>query len=397
MLLVAAFVYEIEAGEREAANTRAISAVDNWIRLGLGHRRTAAGRLFDPVEVINFMKWAGYQGLDDFWINHFVATTRAFFSEWSSTPGTGGLRQHQPARFAVDLRRSFDLSGIEAGQKLRLRLPLPISQLSDQIDVEPVAPSGVPARISRSEGRLDFQFAASSQPETEIGARISFTTSGRSNDDLAMIPASGREIYLRDSEGLIRITPRIKTLSEQLSGADGDQFAVATRLFHHVIDQLMCGLVHYDQVNTEAPGDWVLDSGWYDCQLGSALFASLCRASGLPARILSGHMMYRLAPGFHYWAEVHIDGLGWVPFDFLTWDLSKAGQDEAWRHSFVGTVDYRLVTQCFPLTFTGPMSVRFPPSWHLVNAPFGKGMEIRFTELGGKLIYRDRITCQLVS
>jgi Transglutaminase-like superfamily len=400
MLLVAAFVYEIEAGERDAACARIISALDNWIRLGLGHRRTPAGqRMFDPVEVINFMKWSGYQGLDNFWINHFVATTRAFFAEWSAGAALGpdGLRHHPPARFAVDLHRFFDLSGIEAGQKLRLRLPLPISQLSDEIEVEPMGPSGVSARISRSEGRLDFQFAMPSQPDTEIAARISFTTSGRSKDDLSKAPASVRETYLRDNEGLIRITPRIKGLSEQLSGAGGDQLTVATRLFHHVIDELMCGLVHYDQVNAEAPGDWVLNSGWYDCQLGSALFASLCRARGLPARILSGHMMYRLAPGFHYWTEIWIDGLGWVPFDFLTWDLSKAGRDEGWRHSFVGTVDYRLVTQCFPLTFTGPMSIRFPPSWHLVNAPFGKGMEIRFTELSGKLIYCDRITCQLLS
>jgi hypothetical protein len=399
MLLVAAFVYEIDAGKEDTARTSIISAVNNWILLGLGHRSNAAGqRMFDPVEVINFMKWAGHQGLDDFWTNHFVATTRAFFSEWSSgaVPGADGLRHHQPARFAVDLRRTFDLSGLEVGQKLRLRLPLPISQHADQIDVEPVAPSGVTARISRSEGRLDFQFAAPSQPQAEIAARMSFTTGGRAKDDLLQVPASVRETYLRDSDGLIRVTPRIKALAETLSGSNGNQLAVATRLFHHLIDELMCGLVHYDQVDAAAPGDWVLDSGWYDCQLGSALFASLCRARGIPARILSGHMMYRLAPGFHYWAEAWIDGLGWVPFDFLTWDLSRAGRDESWRNSFVGTVDYRLVTQCFPLTFTGPMSVRFPPSWHLVNAPFAKGMDIRFTELGGKLIYRDRISCQLL-
>jgi Transglutaminase-like superfamily len=399
MLLVAAFVYEIEAGDGDTANARASAALDNWTRLGLGHRTSPAGqRLFDPVEVVNFMKWAGYHGRDGFWIDHFVATTRAFFSEWSSTAAAGadGLRHHPPARFTVDLRRSFDLSGLEAGQKLRLRLPLPISQLSDQVEVEPVAPSGVSPRVSRSEGRLDFQFAATSQSEIEIAARISFTTDGRSKDDLSGAPASRRETYLRDNEGLIRITPRVKDLAARLSGTDANQLAVATRLFHHVVDELMCGLVHYDQVNAEAPGDWVLDSGWYDCQLGSALFVSLCRACGLPARILSGHMMYRLAPGFHYWSEVWIDGRGWIPFDLLTWDLSKAGRDEGWRHSFVGTVDYRLATQCFPLTFTGPMSVRFPPSWHLVNAPFGKGMEIRFTELGGKLIYRDRIICKLL-
>jgi hypothetical protein len=105
--------------------------------------------------------------------------------------------------------------------------------------------------------------------------------------------------------------------------------------------------------------------------------------------------MYRLAPGFHYWAEAWIEGCGWTPFDLLNWDLSKAGSDSQWRGSFVGAVDYRLVTQCFPLVCTGPMSVRFPPAWHLMNKAFSNGMEIRFTELDGKLIYSDRISCRL--
>jgi hypothetical protein len=107
-------------------------------------------------------------------------------------------------------------------------------------------------------------------------------------------------------------------------------------------------------------------------------------------------VMYRLAPGFHYWAEAWIEGRGWTPFDFLNWDLSKAGSDLQWRGSFVGAVDYRLVTQCFPLVCTGPMSVRFPPAWHLTNKAFSNGLEIRFAELDGKLIYSDRISCRLL-
>ncbi len=401
MLLVAAFVYELEAGRREAAVACILTSLDKWIKLGLGYRREADGqRLFDPVEVINRMKWSGVLDIDDFWVNHFVKTTRAFLSEWNSTSvgSSAGFGRHKPARFAVHFRRIFDLSTVQAGQKLRLRLPLPISKSSTDVQVEPIATSDLTARISRSEGRLDFQFAAPARPDVEIGAKIIFSTDGHSTDSLIGAPnSSARETYLRESDGLIRITPRIRELSRVVVGNNEDPMDMATKLFHHVIDELMCGLLHYDQVNSEAPGDWVLDNGWYDCQLGAALFVSLCRAAGIPARILSGHVMYRLAPGFHYWAEVWIDGRGWLPFDFLTWDLSKAGNDHPWRNSFAGTVDYRLVTQCFPLVFTGPMSVRLPQAWHLLNASFGGGMEIRFTELDGKLIYSDRITCSLLA
>lgn len=398
MLLVAAFVYELDTGQRESAIARISSALDAWIGLGLGYRMSDRGeRMFDPVEVVNRMKWAGYHGYDDFWINHFVPTGRAFFSEWDSVPKDRipGFGHRDPARFSLDLRRIFNLSGIETGQKLRLRLPLPLSQSSQQIEIEPIASADLSPRIIRSEGRLDFQFAAPSDPDVEIAAKISFTTDGRSNDDLAGGAASnGSDVYLRASEGLIRITPRIQALSQALAGPGSNLLDAATAYFHHIVDELMCGMVHYDQVNSDAPGDWVLDSGWYDCQLGSALFVSICRARGIPARILSGHMLYRLAPGFHYWAEAWIDGQGWTPFDFLNWDLSRGGRDADWRNCFVGAIDYRMVTQCFPLAFTGPMSVRFPSAWHLVNAPCSGGMKINFTELGGKLIYCDRITSQ---
>jgi len=394
-LLVAAFVYELEAGERDRAVIRIRSALDAWIKLGLGYQMSDRGeRMFDPVEVINRMKWAGYVGLDDFWINQFVTTGRAFFSEWDAAAGPLCLtNQRHPMRFSVNLRRMFSLEGFEAGQKLRLRLPLPLTQSSEQIAIEPIVSEDLGARILQSEGRLDFQFAAPRQSEVEIAANISFTTDGSSRDDLGGgLVSDKRATYLRPSEGLIRATPRILALSQTIAEESRNQLDTATKFFHYIIDELMCGMVHYDQVDADAPGDWVLDSGWYDCQLGSALLVSMCRASGIPARILSGHMLYRLAPGFHYWAEVWIDEKGWTPFDFLTWDLSKGGNDEAWRDSFAAKIDYRMVTQCFPFVFTGPMSVRFPSAWHLINAPFSYGMNITFITLEGKLIYRDRVT-----
>src|SRR5438477_9575440 len=117
MLLVAAFVYDIEAGRRDAAVTRIRSFLEGWISLGLGYRMAPDGqRLFDPVEVINRFKWCGIQGLDEFWIDHFVAATRAFYCEWSSAESLRGFGRGKPARFAVDLRRRYDPTGIPPGQ-----------------------------------------------------------------------------------------------------------------------------------------------------------------------------------------------------------------------------------------------------------------------------------------
>ena len=228
MLLVAAFVYELQAGQRSSATAAVKSALKAWVGLGLGFRLSDTGeRSFDPVEVVNFMKWAGFKGLDPFWADHFVNTGRAFFREWNAAPAAelSPTASLEPARFTVNLRRSFDLSQFDRGQKLRLRLPLPLSCCSEDIEVSPVISDEVSTRLTRSDGRLDFQLTAPDQPMVEVAARISFTTDGRSRSNIeGILPPDQTELYLRPSEGLIRVTPRVRSAVAN-SRWDGPQSA----------------------------------------------------------------------------------------------------------------------------------------------------------------------------
>lgn len=399
MLLLAGWVVELADGRRVEAEASTTATLRNLISLGLGYRVSGHGeRLFDPVEVVNCMKWAGMNNLDNFWVDRFVGTGRSLLRESNPTALEGGRESRPdhlvPARFDVTLRRRFDLSRFARGAKARLRVPLPLSScIVGDMEVSPMISDALSAIVTRSDGRLEVQFAVPKDPVVDIAADFSFTTTGSSSDPKAGgLDPKASEIYLRPTEGLIRITPRIKALSDKLVGHEKISRNVVAALWNYVIDELSCGMVHYDQVSADAPGDWVLDSGWYDCQLGSALFASMCRARGIPARIMSGHMLYRLAPGFHYWTEVWIEAQGWTPFDLLTWDLSEAGHNSKWRDYFAGHVDYRMVTQCMPLAFTGPMSVRFPAAWHLITTPSSTGMETFFSELDGNLIYSDLVS-----
>jgi hypothetical protein len=132
--------------------------------------------------------------------------------------------------------------------------------------------------------------------------------------------------------------------------------------------------------------------GWYDCQLGSALFVALCRSHGIPARIASGHLLYRRAPTNHYWAEVWLDDQGWLPFDFLSWDLSLGGSDLQWRDHFYGRVDDRMVTQLLPLKFTGALGLALPNAWHILQAAKDDGVTISLMPLTGGRIYSDFIS-----
>jgi hypothetical protein len=395
MLLLAGWAFELEAGQRADITKRTETALQASIKLGLGYRISDRGeRLFDPVEVVNHLKWAGLKGLDNFWIDHFVATGRALAREWQSAVDKGGPVKLASHCFGANLQRTFDLRRFEPGAKVRLRLPLPLPGSSmHEVEISPNVPESLSARVACQNGRLDVVFAAPADPIVQIAAEVRFKVAPSSvSPDLHCLDASETEVYLRPNDGLVRTTSRIYALARALGGAQRRPWDFVTSAWNYMIDELICGVVHYDQVSENAPCDWVLDSGWYDCQLGAALFVSLCRSRGIPARIMGGHLLYRLAPTNHFWAEVWIEERGWVPFDFLSWDLSAGGRDTAWRDHFFGRVDYRMVTQCLPLAFTGPMSIRFPNAWHMIQTRENSGIEIRFIDLEGGLIYSDQIS-----
>jgi hypothetical protein len=129
MLLLAGWVFELAAGRHAEALASTRTALTSWIELGLRYRMSAGGeRLYDPVEVMNFQKWAGLKGLDPFWIERFVATGRRLVGDWaqhrrddaSSANGRGD------APFRVSLQRTFNVGGFPPGTRLRLRMPLPL-------------------------------------------------------------------------------------------------------------------------------------------------------------------------------------------------------------------------------------------------------------------------------
>ena len=136
-----------------------------------------------------------------------------------------------------------------------------------------------------------------------------------------------------------------------------------------------------------------MDTGWFDCHLGSALLVALCRATDIPARLVSGYLLYPASPSYHYWAEAWVDGRGWVPMDLVCSDLSARGRDARWRDYFLGCLDYRMKTQCLPRLFDRTPTVRFPAAWHILPRPREDGAEIGFfARDSGELIYRDQIS-----
>jgi hypothetical protein len=397
-LLARGWPFEMRGGGAEAALAAARATLAQCVAEGLPHGLSKTGaRLFDPAEVTNFLDLSAFRDGDRAWDRHRITGRRLIAEALAGGDTAGGPPPPPPtlgaARFAVTLRRTFNLADQPRG-RVRLRLPLPIEDetLEDVATVfEP--PPGVAARATAGPARLDIAIADAQGAPLTVGVRLAFTARPwRPAAPAAALGAEERALHTRPREGLIRVTNRISELAERLAGGATDPHILTRRFWTFLLGDLMVGTVHYDQLPDGRPLDWVLEQGWYDCNLGSALFVGLCRARGLPARMVTGYMLHVTAPFFHTWSEVWFDDQGWTPFDVWTSSLETRDTGAGWRDYFFGALDARLTTQRLPRLFNGTGQVRLPPAWRMLTSLEGAGLAVTFSELAtGALIYREYI------
>lgn len=400
LLLLCGWAFEVRADGRASAEREATEALNRWVGLGLPFERSDGGkRCFDAAEVANFLKWVGIHDRDPFWEERFVTTGRRLV--WDFHPGEPTRSMPPPPivlgpqRFSVTLRREFNLQGCTPGARVRLRLPLPLEDgaLRD-LKVVSIPPPDIEVEFAIAPGRLDARLLVPRKRTVTLAVQVGFTAYPTiPGQQLAPLPPSEIELYTRPSEGLIQISPQVRALAAELAGSAREPWALVRGFWNFMLDRLTCGVVHYDQLDIVPPTDWVLETGWFDCHLGSALLVALCRAKGIPARIVGGYLLYSPSPSPHFWAEVWMEGRGWVPLDTICSDLSARGRDRPWRDYFAGQLDYRMKTQCFPRFFNSTPTIRLPQAWHMLARPDGEGAEIGFfANDSGSLVYRDGIS-----
>ena len=88
----------------------------------------------------------------------------------------------------------------------------------------------------------------------------------------------------------------------------------------HQLMSLIGTRVQYEvgTTNVATSAEVALKQGSGVCQDHAHIFIAAARASGLPARYVSGYLMMddtSEQAASHAWAEAHLDGLGWVGFD----------------------------------------------------------------------------------
>lgn len=115
---------------------------------------------------------------------------------------------------------------------------------------------------------------------------------------------------------LTRPGPKLRALLREAQGSS----SAAPLDFLHSLSSLIRQRVTYETGRTHSAttAEEAVSQGAGVCQDHAHIFISAARASGIPARYVSGYLMMNdriEQEATHAWAEAHVDGLGWVGFD----------------------------------------------------------------------------------
>ncbi len=403
MLVMDGWRFDVIEGRREAAREAAAAALEGLIAGGLAFVRARdGGRLFDPAEVWNRLIWATLAGPGSVFEDLCVSCARR--ECWEGREEAGDQSSPPPLdpslsrAFKVTISRAFNLAGagLRPGERARLRLPAPLPDAAlDILALEALPPPEAEAVFGPA--RLDVVLPVPESGEVAVGMSARFNARATTPQTPARLDRADAELFTRPIEGLIRVSPRVAAMAERLAVGASGPLAIVRRFWDFMIDEFACGAIHYDTRRAHAL-DRALDQGWYDCQVGSALLVALCRARGIPARLVSGYLLQVAAPAFHTWLEAWIEDLGWVPLDLQAWQVSAGGRDRAWREHYFGRIDERMVVERPPRLFGGTGAVRLSTPWQMVTTMTARGSLIEFETLDtGDWIYREEIVVERIA
>jgi transglutaminase-like putative cysteine protease len=127
------------------------------------------------------------------------------------------------------------------------------------------------------------------------------------------------ERWLR-AEQFVDVDAKTRALAREIVGAETNVLFQARVIYDYVT-----GAMTYDAAQQSWKGstEHALMCSVGNCNDIHALFISLCRSVGIPARLILGQALEAPLPGqdacelcgYHCWAEYFAPGLGWVPVD----------------------------------------------------------------------------------
>jgi hypothetical protein len=393
-LVIQCWLFERRAGDIDGTRLKAERTLERLLSRGLPHAEGPQGPRFDPYAAANFIKCRAGELEDEAW-HAWQATARR---NAESLPAA-------PHRYRLRLRREWHGYTLNPARPVVLRIPLPLRGAQrGPATVRLVEPAGAQVDIRELPGRVELRV----DPARIAGPLVAEVAiefeAGESRDALTPSSAPGEpvpaaeQLWLRDKEGLIAMSPPVVALAARLAAGRTDARGFVHAAWHWLISELRFGDWHRGDLDMADPLGALMQSRLSDCILGSSMLAALCRARGIPARIVSGYLLHPANVGPHSWAEVRIAPDTWIPVDFGAWCYSAGNaNDPQWGSFFLGRSDARFLAEVAPREFTGWGSAPPPERWYRLERLVGQGIEHTLHALpGNSLFRRDLLDLQVI-
>lgn len=360
-IMIQCWLFEARGGQRPQAWEQAARTLERLLAAGLPHQQRADGLWLDPYAANNLIK-ARRGTLDDPAWSAWQATTRR---NATSLPPAA-------QRYRFRLRREWHGYTVPAGRPLVLRLPLPLRGLvPGSARVRLLEPAGALLDQREASGRIELRVDSARLAGPVVAELELEFIAGEQRDALVTAAPLGSpvegpdELWLRDREGLVVQSPAVAQLAAQLAADCTDARQFVGRAWQWLMGELRFGDWHREDLDAADPLGGLMQTRLADCMLGSSLLIALCRARGIPARLLGGYLLHPANLGPHSWAEVRVAPGEWMPVDFGSWCYCAGDvEDPEFGRYFLGRADARYVAEMAPREFTGWGSAPPPEHWY---------------------------------
>lgn len=304
-----------------------------------------------------------------------------------------------PSERTVDVVYRFTIRDLPAGVKeINAWVPVPLSDAWQRVEVFEVEGNWPYKILDGSDygNRFILLDLSGAKPkgDAEIDVAVSFRVNRKS---CRVLDGAGRsdaasqadlERFLAPDR-LIPIDGKIAEEARRVAGGVKEPLARTRLLYDHIVDSVV-----YDKSGEGwGRGDalYACDTRVGNCTDFHSLLIGEARALGIPARFVMG---LPLPPGeqegaitgYHCWAELYVEGRGWVPVD-----ASEASKDRRYRDVFFGGLDANRVAFTIgrdihiPQASTGSLNYVIYPHVEVDGQPYENvETSLRFREVEGR-------------
>ncbi|MDR0830466.1 MAG: transglutaminase-like domain-containing protein [Prevotellaceae bacterium] len=260
------------------------------------------------------------------------------------------LQQHFRFNFKLNVNAE-----LKEGELLRVWLPFPRQDVDCQQNIkllyagaglQPVPKTDYIISENSPHQSIYFEKIVKNGEKNEFEVEFEFeTTSFHAVGAGRALPLQNptcKTAWLQEQPPHIVFTENMRKISAQIIGNEQNNYLKAKKIFEYISQNFPWAVAREYSTIDNIP-EYVLAHKFGDCGQVSLLFIALCRLNGIPARWQSGFMLHPNCENLHDWAEIFIEGVGWLPVD-VSFGLQNWTENPDLKYFYFGNMDtFRLI------------------------------------------------------